>query len=73
MCLVVMESFSPQNGIKIVYGSPRTVTTEGLVERSNKSWKKDMRALIISTFSRNVTKWCEKVLEAACTRNISYR
>ena len=49
-----------------------TPTTQGLVERSNRSWKEDMRALIMSTSSTSVQKWCEKASEAAYTRNISY-
>ena len=32
----------------------------------------DIRALIMSTSSQNVKKWCEKVTEEAYTRNISY-
>ena len=31
-----------------------------------------MRALIMSTSSKNLKKWCEKAQEAAYTRNISY-
>ena len=31
-----------------------------------------IRPLIMSTSSQNVKKWCEKVAEAAYTRNISY-
>ena len=31
-----------------------------------------MRALIMSTSSTSVQKWCEKASEAAYTRNISY-
>ena len=67
-----MEAFCQENGIQIAHGSPRTPTTQGLVERSNRSWKEDTRALIMSTSSRNVKKWCQKVREAAYTRNISY-
>ena len=57
----------------MAHGSPRTPTTQGLVERSNRSWKEDMRALIMSTSSStSVQKWCEKASEAAYTRKISY-
>lgn len=31
-----------------------------------------MQALILRTSSKNLKKWCEKALEAAYTRNISY-
>ena len=67
-----MEAFCQQNAVEIAHGSPRTPTTQGLVERSNRSWKEDTRALIMSTSSQNVKKWCEKVTETAYTRNISY-
>ena len=67
-----MEAFCEENRIQVAHGSPRTPTTQGLVERSNRSWKEDMRALIMSTSSTSVQKWCEKASEAAYTRNISY-
>ena len=68
-----MEAFCAENRIQVAHGSPRTPTTQGLAERSNRSWKEDMRALIMSTSStRRVQKWCEKASETAYTRNISY-
>ena len=67
-----MKAFWKENGIKVAHGSPRTPTAQGLVERSNRSWKEDMRALIMKTCSKNLEKWCEKAQEAGYTRNISY-
>ena len=67
-----MKAYCQENGIQNAHGSPRTPTTQGLVERSNRSWKEDTRALIMSTSSENVKKWCEKVAQAAYTRSISY-
>ena len=67
-----MEAFCKEKEIKMALGSPRTPTTQGLVERSNRSWKEDMRALILSTSSQNLKKWRQKAQEAAYTRNISY-
>ena len=67
-----MEAFCEENHIQVAHGSPQTPTTQGLVERSNRSWKEDMRALIMSISSSSVQKWCEKASEAAYTRNISY-
>ncbi|PFX17861.1 hypothetical protein AWC38_SpisGene17802 [Stylophora pistillata] len=55
-----METFYEENSIKVAHHSPRTPTTQGWVERSNRSWKEDTRALIMSTPSSSVT------------RNISY-
>ncbi|XP_078350835.1 uncharacterized protein LOC144635622 [Oculina patagonica] len=68
-----METFCQENGIKLGHGSPRTPTTQdvNVVERSNRSWKEDMRALIIST-NKETSKWCESTREAAYVRNISY-
>lgn len=66
-----METFCKENGIKQGHGSPRTPTTQGLVERSNRSWKEDMRALIVST-NKETNKWCRSTMEAAYVRNIFY-
>ena len=66
-----METFCKENGIKQRHGSPRTPTTQGLVERSNSSWKEDMRGLIVST-NRETNKWCHSTMEAAHVRNIAY-
>lgn len=67
----LIEEFCRVNDIKISHGAPRTPTTQGLTERSNRSWKEDMRAIIISS-SKDVRKWCSYSKEAAYTRNISY-
>ena len=40
-----IETFCQENGIEQVHGSPRTQTTQDLVERSNRLWKEDMRAI----------------------------
>ena len=67
-----MEAFCKENEIKMAHGSPRTPTAQGLVERSNRSCKEDMRALILCTSSQNLKKWRQKAQEAAYTRNISF-
>ena len=53
-----MEAFCEENRIQVAHGSPRTPTTQGLVERSNQSWKEDMRALIMipQVFKNGVKK-----------------
>ena len=43
------ETFCSDKGITQGHGSPRTPTTQGLVERANRSWKQDMRELTVST------------------------
>ena len=67
-----MKKFCHENGIKLSHGAPRTPTTQGLTERSNRSWKQDMRSLIIGTADKNIHKWCQYTREASYTRNISY-
>lgn len=64
--------FARDNGIDLSHGAPRTPTTQGLTERSNLSWKQDMRSLIVSTADKNIKKWCQYTREASYTRNISY-
>ena len=41
------------------------------MERANRSWKEDMRALIVST-NKETNKWCHSTMEAAYARNIAY-
>ena len=67
-----MKKFCNENGITLSHGAPRTPTTQGLTERSNRSWKQDMRSLIISTAEKNIQKWCHYTKEASYARNISY-
>jgi hypothetical protein len=68
----LVEGFCRENEIKIAHGAPRTPTTQGLTERSNRSWKEDMRAIMISSTNKKVKRWCSYTREAAYTRNISY-
>ena len=67
-----MKKFCNENGITLSHGAPRTPTTQGLTERSNRSWKQDMRSLIISTAEKHIQKWCHYTKEASYARNISY-
>ena len=66
-----MEAFCKHNKIKLAHSSPQTPTTQGLVKRSNPSWKEDMRALILSTSSR-LNFMVQKLLECTCIKvNVS--
>lgn len=69
---LLFEDFCRENQIKIVHGAPRTPTTQGLTERSSRSWKEDMRSIIISSTKKKVKRWCSYTKEAAYTRNFSY-
>ena len=67
-----MQQFCQGNGIKIAHGSPRTPTTQGLVERANRTWKENARAVIMSKVQSKVNKWCKCTLEISYTMNITY-
>ena len=66
-----METFCKNNGITMKHGAPRTPTTQGLIERSNRKSKEDMHTLIVSTAEKD-SNWCRKLGEISYTRNISY-
>ena len=51
-----LETFCEENGIQVAHGSPQTPTIQGLVERSNRSWKEDMRAPLPQVFKNGVKK-----------------
>lgn len=53
------------------HGAPRTPTTQGLIERSNRSCKEDLHTLIVST-TRNNSKWCSCLSNISYTRNITF-
>ena len=67
-----MKQFCKENGIQIAHGSPRTPTTQGLVERANRTWKENARAVIMSKVQNKVDKWCKYTLEISYTMNITY-
>lgn len=57
---------------ELSHGASRTPTTEGPTERSNVSWKEDMRSLIVSKADKNIKKLCQYTREVSYTRNTSY-
>ena len=71
-CNENIDTFCLNNGITIKHGAPRTPQTQGLIERSNRSYKEDMYTCIVSTAGKNVSNWCKYLGEVCCTRNISY-
>ena len=66
------KQFCRENCIHIAHGSPRTPTTQGLVERANRTWKDNARAVIMSKLQNKVDKWCKCTLEISYTMNIKY-
>ena len=67
-----MQQFCQENGIQIAHGSPCTPTTQGLVERANRTWKENARAVIMSKVQTKIDKWCKCTLEISYTMNITY-
>ena len=67
-----LNSFCQDNKITLSHGSPRTPTTQGLVERSDRTWKEDLRNIIMGSSAKNLEKWCECTMEAAYTMNITF-
>ena len=61
----------PKKGITIQHGAPRTPTTQGLIERSNRSCQEDLHTLIVST-TRSNSKWCSFLSNISYTRNITF-
>lgn len=45
--------------------------SQGLVERSNRTWKEDMRSIIMGSNDKNLERWCECTMEASYTMNIT--
>jgi len=41
---------------ELSHGASRTPTTQGPTERSDLSWKQDMRSLIVSKADKNIKK-----------------
>jgi len=64
-----MADFCQMNSIKQVHGSPRTPTTQGLVERNNKTIKENM-SNILKEKEEDIQKWCTILNEAAYKKNI---
>ena len=44
---------------------------EGLVERSNKTWKENMRSIIMGSNNKNIERWCEYTMQASYTMNVT--
>ena len=57
-CNAKLKLFCEKNQIKLSYGAARTPTTQGLVERSNRTWKENMRSIIMGSNNKNIERWC---------------
>ena len=69
----MFNTFCQEHNITVCHGSPRTPTTQGLVEWSNRTWKENMRAIILSSVNgASIGEWCKYTLQASCTMNITF-
>ena len=73
-CNAKLKSVSDNNRITMCHGSPRTPTTQGLVERSNtcRTWKQDLRNIKMASSDKNLERWCNCTMEATYTINITF-
>ena len=67
-----MQAFCSTNQIQLLHGAARTATTQGLVERSNLTFKENMRSLIMTTCGLQISKWPKYTMEASYIMNITY-
>ena len=63
--------FCEKNQIKLSHGAARTPTTQRLVERSNKTWKKNIRSIITGSNNKKIEGWCEYTMQASYIMNIT--
>ena len=64
-----MAEFCKVHKIKQVHGAPRTPTTQGLVERNNRTVKENMKNIITKKNDEEVN-WCKTLSEAVYKKNI---
>ena len=68
---VKLKLFCEENEIKLSHGAARTPTTQGLVERRNRTWKENMRSIIMGSNNKNIERWCEYTMQASYTMNVT--
>ena len=65
-----MSEFCKENNIKQVHGAPRNPSTQGLVERNNRTVKENMNN-ILKEKKQETNNWCTILNEAAYKKNIT--
>ena len=65
-----MKDFCKTNSITQVHGAPRTPTTQGLVERGNRTFKENL-CNILREKKAELNSWCSVLGEAAYKKNIT--
>ena len=64
-----MKDFCKTNSIRQVHGASRTPTTQGLVERGNRTFKENL-SNILREKKAELNSWCGVLGEAAYKKNI---
>ena len=67
-CNAKLKLFCEENQIKLSHGAAKTPTTQGLVERSSKIWKENMRSISMGSHNKNIERWCELACLWAATQ-----
>ncbi|XP_068723811.1 uncharacterized protein [Montipora capricornis] len=70
-CNAKLKLFCEENQIKLSHEAARTPTTQALAERSNKTWKENVRSIIMGSNIKNIERWCEYKMQASYTMNIT--
>ncbi|XP_068687781.1 SCAN domain-containing protein 3-like [Montipora foliosa] len=70
-CNAKLKLFCEENQINLSHGAARTPTTQGLVERSNTTWKENMRSIIMGSYNKNIERWCEYTMQASYTMKVT--
>ena len=70
-CNAKLTLFCEKNQIKLSHGAARTPTIQGLVERSNRTWKENMGSIIMGSNNKNIERWCEYTMQASYTMNVT--
>ena len=65
-----MKDFCKTNSISQVHGAPRTPTTQGLVERGNRTFKENL-SNILREKKAELNSWCSVLGETAYKKNIT--
>ena len=65
-----MREFCKSNSISQAHGAPRTPTTQGLVERGNRTFKENL-SNILREKKAELNSWCSVLGEAAYKKNIA--
>ena len=70
-CNAKLKLFCEESQIKLSHEAARTPTTHGLVERSNRTWKENMRSITMGSNNKNIERWCEYTMQASYTMNVT--